>query len=54
MKRITLCLLSAFVLTAMAQVTDRTGVKDVNGVVADSNGSGNRPYRSEGCEWGGG
>ena len=33
MKRITLCLLSAFVLTAMAQVTDRTGVKDVNGVV---------------------
>ena len=28
-----LCLLSAFVLTAMAQVTDRTGVKDVNGVV---------------------
>ncbi len=33
MKRIMLCLLSAFVLTAMAQVTDRTGVKDVNGVV---------------------
>ena len=26
-------MLSAFVLTAMAQVTDRTGVKDVNGVV---------------------
>ena len=28
-----LCLLSAFVLTAMGQVTDRNGVKDVNGVV---------------------
>ena len=33
MKRITLCLLSAFVLAASAQVTDRTGVKDVNQVV---------------------
>ena len=33
MKRIFFCLLAVFSLTASAQVTDRSGVKDVNGVV---------------------
>jgi hypothetical protein len=33
MRKMLTCLAIAFSMTAVAQVTDRTGVKDVNGVV---------------------